>query len=215
MAVLDHLVFAVSDLDAGRRWLRDATGVAPAIGGAHPGRGTHNALASVGSAYVELIARDPEQPDPDGPLPFGLDGFDGDGLVAFAVRPDDGESIDDIVGRARAGGYDPGQVLSMSRRRPDGFELNWRNTLPPAVAGGVVPFLIDWGSTDMPSATAPGGLELTSFGMRHPEPDAIRAAHEAMGFAVDVGADESAGLFATLRGTAGTVSLRAAVNTPD
>ena len=104
MAVLDHLVCAVADLDAPRRWLADRTGVDPVVGGAHPGRGTHNALASLGSAYLQLITPDPDQPEPHGPRPFGLDGVTADGLVAFAVRPDEGDSIDTLVERAGARG---------------------------------------------------------------------------------------------------------------
>ena len=119
-----------------------------------------------------------------------------------------------LVERARAAGYDPGQVMAMSRHRPDGLELYWRNTLPPATAGGVIPFVIDWGSANMPSATVPSGLELVSFEARHPDPATVRAAHDAMGFEVDIITHEAAGLFAALRGPSGAVSLGPAVRRP-
>jgi len=210
MAVLDHLVYAVADLEVGRRRLTESTGVTAAAGGAHPGRGTHNALASLGSSYLELIARDPAQPDVVGPIPFGLDSVTGDGLVAFAVRPDPGDTIDALVDRARAAGYEPGAVLAMSRRPPDGGELHWRNTLPPPVAGGVIPFIIDWGSSAMPSTTAPAGLAVTAFGVAGPDPDSVRAAHRAIGIDAPVVLGDPAGLTAELRGPTGTVTLKPA-----
>ncbi len=215
MAVLDHLVYAVADLDDACRWLADRTGVEPVAGGAHPGRGTHNALASLGSAYLELIAPDPHQPEPPGPRPFGLDGVSGDGLVAFAVRPDENDSIDGLVDRARATGYDPGPVIAMSRRPPAGSELHWRNTLPPPVAGGVVPFVIDWGTTAMPSTTAPPGLALVSFEVTHPDPASVAGDLGALGLTVPVGVGPMPGLSALLRGPAGPIALGPAARRPE
>lgn len=209
MAVVDHLVYAVSDLDEGRRWFEDRTGVTPAPGGSHPGLGTHNALASFGSSYLELIAPDPQQAAPAGPRPFALDDLVLPGLAAFAVRPEPGESIDDLVVLASAAGHDPGAPLSMSRRSPDGTELSWRLTLPRPDAGGVVPFLIDWGDTANPSSTAPAGLALIELTVRHPDPGALRPAFDALGLDADVTLEhhETPGLSATIHSTPADVVL--------
>lgn len=203
MASIDHLVYAVPDLDAGIERFATSTGVRPAFGGAHVGRGTHNALVSFGSCYLELIAPDPNQPTPSGPRPFGIDGLAGPSFVAFAVRPDPTDTIDALVARAAAAGHDAGPISDMQRATPDGGLLVWRLTMPAATLPSVVPFLIDWGTTPLPSSTQPGGVELTRFVVRHPEPAVLADTFAALGLSVPVEAGET-GFDVEITGPAGT-----------
>ena len=68
---LDHLVYAVPDLDVATREITAATGVAPTEGGRHLRRGTRNVLVGLGeTSYLEIIGRDPEHPPtPASPCP--------------------------------------------------------------------------------------------------------------------------------------------------
>src|ERR1700675_1731706 len=128
-AAIDHLVYAVPDLDAAIDVLAARTGVRATPGGKHVELGTHNALIALGAdTYLEIIAPDPEQPPPAMPRPFGLDALTTPRLVTWAVKAPD---IDARVAAARAAAYDPGVVRSMSRNRPDGIRLAWRLTLTP------------------------------------------------------------------------------------
>ncbi len=204
MAVIDHLVYAVADLTEGIDWFEQQTGIRPAMGGAHKGLGTHNALVSLGECYLEIIAPDPGRPDPEMPRPFGIDDLDGPGLVGFAVRPTDDETIEDLVDRCLESGYDTGPISAMSRQAPNGDLLVWALTFP---SSPTLPFIIDWGDTALPSTTQPRGVELENFAVNHPLPFNVMGPLAALGLDIDVVAAERGGLTATITGPIGSAEL--------
>jgi len=207
LPAVDHLVYAVPDLDGGIEALAQQLGVRPEFGGKHTGRGTHNALLSLGRGkYLEVIAPDPDQPPPTDARPFGLDNLHEPGLVAWAIAVKD---INAQAQQAREAGYDPGAVLAMSRRLPDSGELRWHLTLRLAgMRGGLVPFLIEWESAENhPSRTAPGGCALVDLTAEHPRPDEIARQLAAMGVDLPLAEAPRAALIATIEGPNGTVVL--------
>lgn len=195
--VVDHLVYAAPDLGRGVDSIERLIGVRPAPGGKHVGLGTHNALLGLeDGAYIEIIAPDPEQPAPSRPLPFGLPSLHEPRLVTFAIRT---VNINALVAAARDAGYDPGPVLDMSRQRPDGFVLQWRLAFHEEMpAGGVVPFVIDWGDTPHPSAELPRAGALVGLRAQHPDPATVQTALQALGFQMEVSRGELPRLMATI-----------------
>ncbi|MCL8014389.1 VOC family protein [Streptomyces sp. AS02] len=198
-ALLDHLVLAAPDLAATVADFTRRTGVTPAPGGTHVGLGTRNHLVSLGGArYLEIIGPDPEQSEPGQPRPFDVDGITTPRTVTWAISPPD---LDAAIESARAQGYDPGSAQAMSRRRPDGTLLQWRLTDgDDAHPSGLVPFLIDWGTSLHPTASGLPTTPLLSLSATAPDPDEIRPLLTALGTNLDL--------------TTGPVGMSFTVDTP-
>jgi hypothetical protein len=61
LARVDHLVYATPNLDRGISEIETMLGVKASRGGQHPGRGTRNALVSLGpTTYLEIFCSGPE-----------------------------------------------------------------------------------------------------------------------------------------------------------
>ncbi len=194
---VDHLVYACEELGPAIEHIAALTGVRAVYGGQHPGLGTHNALLSLGPrTYLEIIARDPSQPRPAGPRPFGLDDLPGAGLRSWAAAPGD---LDAAVERSRAAGFDYGQVIAGERRTAEGHDLAWRMTDAPTLpAQVVVPFLIDWADSPHPAASAPAGVTLAGFWLAAPDPRQLSARLHLLGLDLPVEAAARPALRVTL-----------------
>jgi hypothetical protein len=207
LAAVDHLVYATPDLQVGIDTIERILSVRATPGGQHPGRGTRNALVALGpSSYLEIIGPDPEQPRPAEPRPFGIDGLEAPRLVAWAAK---GRNLEQMARDAEQGGVRLGAVIAGSRRRADGVMLSWRYTDPrTVVAGGIVPFFIDWGQTPHPAASAARGVSLLRLRAEHPVADAVQKMLSAVGLDLRVRAGPKAALIATVTGPRGQIELR-------
>ena len=206
MAALDHVVFAAPNLARAVEQIAALTGVVPVPGGSHPGRGTANCLVGLGNqAYLEIIGPDPDQPVPDHERPFAIDQLDEAGVSTWAVRTRD---IREAIAAARLRGHDPGDAEPMSRRSPDGGMLRWQLTPPrPDFVDGLVPFLIDWGTTPHPTARALPQLALVSWAAAHPAPQRIESLLAAVGAMMRVERSNRAALRLTVEAPNGVVVL--------
>jgi hypothetical protein len=204
---VDHLVYATPDLNTGIARLETLLGVRATPGGQHPGRGTRNALISLGPrTYIEIIGPDPEQPKPDRPRQFGIDDLSEPRLVTWAAKESD---LARLVDDARKHGITLGELGNGSRKRPDGLLLTWRYTDPrTVVADGIVPFFIDWGPTPHPAESAVAGGRLVSLRAEHPDADRVKRMLEQLGIALPMSRGGKPALTATIESSRGRVELR-------
>jgi hypothetical protein len=207
LAQVDHLVYATPDLTLGIETAEKLFGVRATPGGQHPGQGTRNALVALGPAsYLEIIGPDPEQPKPAGPRRFGIDDLKAPHLLTWVAK---GKSLETFAADAKAHGVDLGAVIPGSRRRPDGVVLSWTYTDPRVVlADRLVPYLIDWGLSPHPSATAAKGVTLLSLRAEHPDADRVQAMLKQLGLDLAVTRGPKPSLIATFDSPKGRVELK-------
>ncbi len=205
--MIDHLVYASPDLDSAVAALADLLGVRAQSGGQHPGKGTRNALLALGpGSYLEIIAPDPDQSDHTGPRWMSVDALDTPRLLTWAAS---GHDLAARRQRALAHGVPLGPVSSGRRLRGDGVLLHWELTEPePLIAGGIVPFLIDWGSSPHPSFSAIPGVRLRAFRAEHPDPAPIRAMMQELELPLRIDHALAPALIAILDTPRGEVELR-------
>ena len=203
---IDHLVYACADLQRGIAEIEQMLGVRAAFGGRHPMWGTHNALIALGPrTYLELIAPDVERAPAAEARPFGLDRVARSHLIAWAANS---AALDAQRGEAARRGVHLGEVQSGRRRRPDNVMLGWRLTDLRCVMGdGLVPFLIDWGTSPHPASAAPQGATLVGLRAEHPEPERIRKMMSVLELDLQVDRGQRQALIATIRCPKGNVDL--------
>jgi catechol 2,3-dioxygenase-like lactoylglutathione lyase family enzyme len=166
--LLDHILLGCNDLEKGIAFVEEKTGVRAAFGGVHPGRGTRNALLSLGEKhYLEIIAPDPAQPNAIEPMSLALKKLTEPRLVGWAAHPGD---LDAFAKKLRDAGLAFEGPRPGSRARPDGRVLNWKTLNLKDDHGGLLPFFIEWSADSLhPSADAPKGCSLLHFGAVTPE----------------------------------------------
>ena len=208
-AMFDHLLLGCSDLDQGIVFVESHTGVRPAIGGVHPGRGTRNALLSLGQLhYLEVIAPDPAQtttPTTRAELPVMLKRLTSPTLVDWAVHTSD---IVGVADRLRKAGITFHGPSAGSRAWPDGKMLHWQTLNLDNDREGLLPFFIQWGAdTVHPSADAPAGCKLESFAVVSPESALLSSEFQKLGIDVQVASGSSARLRVVIAGPKGKFNL--------
>jgi hypothetical protein len=203
-ALLDHIILGCNDLDLGMDLVEQNTGVRPAIGGVHPGRGTQNALLSLGERrYLEIIAPDPAQQkithfpqirqmkDPR--------------LIGWAVHPPDISATAKLLldHQVAFQGPDDG-----SRKRPDGRVLHWKTINLADDRHGILPFFIEWSRDSLhPSKDAPKECQLDYFTVMGMEPAELSQAFQHIGVEARVERSDRDRLRAHITGPKGELGL--------
>lgn len=203
---LDHILLGCSELNRGISFVEQNLGVKAMFGGVHPGRGTQNALLSLGKRhYLEIIAPDPAQPGSKSARRSQLEELSEPRLVEWAAHPGDLSSFSKRLQQVGLTfeGPTPG-----SRKRPDGPLLQWQTLTLNDDASGLLPFFIEWSANSPhPSTDAPAGCHLIRFELATPEPDQLAETLKLLSLDVTVVKGQTPQLRARFAGPKGTLEL--------
>ena len=203
---IDHFLLGIHDLDRGIAEFERRTGVRPVFGGVHPGRGTRNALASLGPGiYIEVIALDPKQ-TVSSMMVNELTPLDSLKVIGWAAGSTD---LAALRQRALAANLRAGPVMPGSRTREDGLRLEWATMNIQSPAHTWLPFFIQWGAgTAHPASTSPGGCSLVSAEIEDPAPEPLQNVSTALGLPVPSKRGSESRMTVTLKCPKGAVTFR-------
>ena len=174
---IDHFAIGAGSLEQGVAALKETLGVTVPRGSKHDAMSTHNCVMQAGNeSFFELIAIDPEAPDPGRARWFTLDDpatrarlAERPRALCWVVNTDDLESV--IANSPFA----LGEVVEFRRG-----ERTWRLTVPrdgSLPEGGLVPAFIEWSPGPHPSTGQQDlGVRLKTIRLTHPDPEELRAA---------------------------------------
>jgi hypothetical protein len=201
---VDHVILAIDDLQKGIEELESRTGVRAEFGGAHPGRGTQNALISLGEHhYLEILAPNPKEKG--GEMTGELRKLTTLTPIGWAARANDLPSTQRLL---RDHGAQTGEIRPGARNRPDGTRLAWKTLDITSPASPLLPFFIEWDhATAHPSATSPGGCRLAGLFLEDPNPAPLRDALQAAGVGVEVREGKESRIHLSLACPKGTVDF--------
>jgi hypothetical protein len=203
-ALLDHIILGCSDLDKGIEFVHDGTGVLPAMGGIHPGRGTRNALLSLGERrYLEIIAPDPAQTEV---VHFPqIRSMTDPRLIGWAAHPPDIAALAKQLQENKVEFTGPSDG---SRKRPDGQVLNWKTINLADDRHGLLPFFIQWSADSVhPSKDAPAKCTLDYFEILSSDPPELAATLKRIGIDFPVQRSDKTRLHAVISGPKGDLKL--------
>ena len=204
--MLDHILLGAQTLEVGVAFVEHFTGVQAAFGGVHPGRGTRNALLSLGTRrYLEIIAPDPEQSAGTSPLLDRLQKISEPKLVGWAAHP---RNIQALAAQIKSSGIASEGPTPGSRKRPDGKVLHWQTLNLEDDNHGLLPFFIEWTAGSLhPSEDAPQGCQLLRLELLTPDPAGLGQLTTKLSLDVPIAKSASAQLHAVIQGTKGSLSL--------
>ena len=201
MLYLDHIMYAVPDLENSMAEIASITGIVPSDGGVHPGNGTRNALLGLSnSSYLEIIGPDKKQ-NLENTLGELLVSKNTSGIRAWAVAVSDLASVADV---AQDLGFRVRDRKEMSRETPEGSLLEWE--LLFLEGGPLLPFFIDWKGSEHPARKAPSGCGLSELSISAEEPKVYQELLNKLQLEVSISEGEPA-ISAIIRSPKGAWSL--------
>ncbi|GGG28854.1 hypothetical protein GCM10011344_32090 [Dokdonia pacifica] len=205
---IDHIVYAVSDLDIASKEFEKKIGVAPVFGGHHTTEGTKNALINLQDGmYLELIAIDHNNKNLIQNRWMGVDVLTRNQVTRFALKSKDLIKDSRILKK-----YHPamGTFKKGSRHTASAQVLQWELLMPlPTPEVELIPFVLDWSKSDThPHDILPNmGCSLVNIQATHPTPEKILPFLKEIGYNLKIEEKQQISIKITLNTPNGIIHL--------
>jgi len=200
---LDHVIWAVPDLEDYVERFTKLTGITPVYGGEHTNGVTANYLVSLGPCtYLELVG--PKQGADIADLGDSAKSYMREHVAGFAFSADLNAPPQELqalnLGERREGG----------RKKPDGSMLAWQNASLADLNFGPdkFQFVINWLSEPHPAATSAKGAAIIQLTIAHPDSVKLRDLVEANKLPIVLQPAGKPNIWLTIKTPNGSVILR-------
>lgn len=204
---IDHIVYAVKDLETACNRIEQQLGVRPVFGGYHRTEGTKNALLNLGNGcYLELLAIDYDNQNVNSPRWMGIDLLQSPCITRWAIKssnlPKDSQTLknyDSTMGHIKGG----------ERKMKTGGLLKWELIMPKAKPLlELVPFMVDWQeSTHHPTDKLSAICPLKNLQLYHPHPTTIQPVLDNLSIDITIQQADTPRIAIQIKGRYGLVEI--------
>jgi hypothetical protein len=205
--VLDHVIWAVPDLENYVDRFEAITSIRPSYGGEHTNGVTANYLLSLGPCtYLEILGlKSGITPDNLGDM---ASMYAHEHVAGFALSTNLKNVPDSMPDSMK--GITLGPLSKGGRTKPDGSKLAWQTAFLSDFnfGQGTFQFVIDWLSEPHPAKTAQSGISLVGLTIAHPDAPKLKTLVETNGLPIVLQPAGKSGMWLTLKGPTGTIILK-------
>ncbi|MCR9290191.1 MAG: VOC family protein [Bacteroidetes bacterium] len=206
--IVDHLVYAVPDLQTAMDDLEKLLGIRPNFGGYHTAKGTKNAVLNLGNGcYLEILAVDEENKEISSPRWMGVDLIDKPRMTRWCLKSNDLEKDSQTLKK-----YNPemGEISGGQRKMSDGNLLAWSMIMPLAAPEvDLIPFMVDWRKSAIhPTEWMEDVCRLVALDFSHPHPEIINPILSEFSPNLIISKGKTARITAHINSPNGVVELR-------
>lgn len=200
---LDHVIWAVPDLEAYAERFTKLTSIKPVYGGEHTNGVTANYLVSLGPCtYLEIVG--PKKGAALADLGDQAKSYTREHVAGFAFSAD----LNAPPKALRALGL--GELREGGRVKPDGSQLSWQTAALSGLNFGEdkFQFVINWLSKPHPAATSARGVAIMQLTIAHPSAVKLRGLVDANKLPIVLQPAGKPNIWLTINTPNGSVILR-------
>jgi len=195
---IDHIVYAVPDLEVAINEFEKLSGVRPVFGGYHTTKGTKNAIVNLGNdCYLEILAIDEGNVSVTPPRWMGIDFIKTPQLTRWSLKSNQLLQDSEILQKY----HTEMGIIQGGQRKTNTGELTWEMILPLATpAVELAPFMTDWQHSAVhPTHNLPQECELVDLTFTHPNPAVIQSVFDELDVDIIVQKGEKAMIRANIQ----------------